>query len=189
MVSFEEIQTVYYMVAATGVLVAAIFYVLNLRVQQTNMKQTLETRRLEIILRHAQMNITPTLLNAWTDVYFNQKFKSFEEYMEKYRGSVNPTAFANLSLIIQYFENFGGLLRDKMVSLDLIERVWHPVHIFAIWERFEPVLKWWREYYHADSLYSNFEYLVDQLTKQRPESTLTRSICRAYVRGEPIPQK
>ena len=44
MVSFEEIQTAYYMVAATGVLIAAIYYVYNIRVTQGNMKQTLETR-------------------------------------------------------------------------------------------------------------------------------------------------
>jgi hypothetical protein len=31
MVSFEEIQAAYYMVAATGVLVAAIYYIMNLR--------------------------------------------------------------------------------------------------------------------------------------------------------------
>ena len=31
MVSFEEIQTAYYMVAATGVLVAVAYYIFNLR--------------------------------------------------------------------------------------------------------------------------------------------------------------
>ena len=31
MVSFEEIQAAYYMVAATGVLVAAVYYVFNMR--------------------------------------------------------------------------------------------------------------------------------------------------------------
>jgi len=36
MVSFEEIQTAYYMVAATGVLVAVIYYIINLRY---NMKE------------------------------------------------------------------------------------------------------------------------------------------------------
>jgi len=45
MVSFEEIQAAYYMVAATGVLVAAVFYVLNLRISRRN--QDLSLRALE----------------------------------------------------------------------------------------------------------------------------------------------
>jgi len=44
MVSFEEIQAAYYMVAATGVLVAAVYYILNMRVAQKTSKQTLDTR-------------------------------------------------------------------------------------------------------------------------------------------------
>lgn len=36
MVSVEEIQVAYYMVAATGVLIAAVFYILNLRISQRN---------------------------------------------------------------------------------------------------------------------------------------------------------
>ena len=38
MVSIEEIQAAYYMVAATGVLVAAVYYVMTLRTTQRNMK-------------------------------------------------------------------------------------------------------------------------------------------------------
>jgi len=36
MVDLAEIQAAYYMVAATGFLVAAVFYILNLRISQRN---------------------------------------------------------------------------------------------------------------------------------------------------------
>jgi hypothetical protein len=69
LVSFEEIQAAYYMVAATGVLVAAIFYILNLRISQRNQElmlkaqeqsaraqqQTLETRQAQL---HMQLSDT-----------------------------------------------------------------------------------------------------------------------------------
>ena len=45
MVSFEEIQTAYYMIAATGVLLAAIYYVYKISINQRTMKKTLETRQ------------------------------------------------------------------------------------------------------------------------------------------------
>ena len=40
MVELAEIQAVYYMVAATGVLVAAVFYMFNLRETMRNRKAT-----------------------------------------------------------------------------------------------------------------------------------------------------
>ena len=40
-----EIQAIYYMVAATVVLIAAAFYVVNLREQRKNMKTNLEIGR------------------------------------------------------------------------------------------------------------------------------------------------
>ena len=43
MVGLTEIQTAYYMVAATGVLIAAVYYVLNMRV-------TLQTRQAQLFI-------------------------------------------------------------------------------------------------------------------------------------------
>jgi hypothetical protein len=49
MVDLSEIQAAYYMVAATGVLVAAVFYIMNLREQRRNARLTLETRKIGLI--------------------------------------------------------------------------------------------------------------------------------------------
>jgi hypothetical protein len=81
MVSIEEIQAAYYMVAATGVLIAAVFYILNLRVQQENMKGTAKNRRatltnniLQTFLSDEGMAKFLELLSMeWTD------FDDFEE--------------------------------------------------------------------------------------------------------------
>jgi len=45
MVDLTEIQAAYYMVAATGVIVAAIYYVYNMRINQRGMKTNLETKQ------------------------------------------------------------------------------------------------------------------------------------------------
>lgn len=45
MVDLLTLQSVSYVAAAVGVCVAAAYYVMNLRVQQSNMKSTLETRQ------------------------------------------------------------------------------------------------------------------------------------------------
>ena len=50
MVDLAEIQAAYYMVAATGVLVAAIYYIYNMRTSQRIMKTTLETRQMQMFM-------------------------------------------------------------------------------------------------------------------------------------------
>jgi hypothetical protein len=57
LVDLAEIQAAYYMVAATGVLVAAIYYVYNMRISQKNsmlalkaQEQTLETRQAQLLM-------------------------------------------------------------------------------------------------------------------------------------------
>jgi Flp pilus assembly protein TadB len=58
LVDLAEIQAAYYMVAATGVLVAAGYYVLNMRAMQRSSKQTLDTRQAQLLMN---------LYQRWSD--------------------------------------------------------------------------------------------------------------------------
>ena len=53
MVGFEEIQTAYYLVVATGVLLAAFYYALNLRETMKNRRITLTTTLMQPFLSRA----------------------------------------------------------------------------------------------------------------------------------------
>lgn len=176
MVTIEEIQAAYYMVAATGVLIAVVFYIMNLRVQQENMKHTLETRKADILQRHAQMHTSPDFMRAWVDVTFLQNYKTYEEWQQKYGPTVNPQAYANNAVVIQYYEILGGLLKEGLVSIELIERIWHPIHLICVWERVEPLILGWRKRYKAESMYSNLEFLYNRLYERHPEMSVTRSV-------------
>jgi len=50
MVYLAEIQAAYCVVAATGVLVAALYYIYNIGITQKNMKINQETRQIQILL-------------------------------------------------------------------------------------------------------------------------------------------
>jgi hypothetical protein len=68
MVDLAEIQAAYYMVAATGVLVAAIYYVLNMRATQRNLKANLDTRQAQILMNLYERWSEPEFQNAWRDI-------------------------------------------------------------------------------------------------------------------------
>jgi hypothetical protein len=78
LVTIEEIQAAYYMVAATGVLVAAGYYVINLQI----------TRRKQIIdntILYGNLLRDKERVKQWQHVLFEQHFSSYEEWAKKYR--------------------------------------------------------------------------------------------------------
>ena len=86
MVSFEEIQAAYYMVAATGVLIAATFYVLSLRETTLNRKAILTNNLMQYFLsEEGALRFIDLLQMQWSDM---------DDYMKKYDSSMNPKNFA-----------------------------------------------------------------------------------------------
>ena len=86
MVTMEEIQAAYYMVAATGVLVAAGYYVLN-------MKATLETRRIGVI-ENMMNNMTSYEGNRNLIELLNYEWTDYEDFEKKYGSDNNADAAA-----------------------------------------------------------------------------------------------
>ena len=169
MVDLAEIQAAYYMVAATGVLVAAVYYVLNMRA-------TLQTRQADILQRHVQISASQEFMDAWHDVVFNQKYLNYEEWSRYYGPYVNSETYSNFTALLQYHEILGGLVRENLVSMELVERIWQPIHLICTWDRVEPIIKDWRVKYRDDSIYENFEFLFNKYMERNPKAGLTRSV-------------
>jgi hypothetical protein len=176
MVDLALLQSVSYIAGALGVCVAAAYYVMTLKVQQTNMKATLETRQADILQRHAQITASQDFLDSWHDVVYNQNFLTFEEWQQKYGGARSPDHYTHFLAIIQYYDLLGGLLREGLVDIGLVENIQHPIHLILIWERVRPVIEGFRRYYKDDSFYRNIEYLYDRLVERHPESKLTLGV-------------
>ena len=160
-----------------GVCVAAFYYVMNLRVQQNNMKATLQTRQADILQRHAQITASQDWADSWHDVYYNQNFLTFEEWGQKY-GVEHPEHYTRFIAIIQYYEILGGLLRDELVGIEVVERVQQPIHLICVWERVKPVILGFRKRYGDDNIYRNMEYLYDRMMERHPESKRTLEVVK-----------
>jgi len=86
MVSIEEIQAAYYMVAATGVLVAAVFYVLNLRETTKNRRITLTNTMMQPFMSEEGNRLFIDLVNMkWSDL---------DDFMLRYDSKTNPENYA-----------------------------------------------------------------------------------------------
>ena len=91
MVGFEEIQAAYYMVAATGVLVAAIYYVMNLRAQKTNMKATLDTRQAQLLMQIYQRFSETDFMRKWVYTIYIMNYSDIDDFDQKYEPKRTST--------------------------------------------------------------------------------------------------
>jgi hypothetical protein len=169
MVELAEIQTIYYMVAATGVLVAAVFYILNLRAQQENMKQTLATRKAQILsdIELFASSLPPN--KTFTQVVYQQQFKTYEEWLRKYSAPVDPESYSNLLAAHAQTNYMGGLVYEGITDLDHLLRITPPLWIMLIWERISPVILEWRSIYKDPFMGFYTEYLYNEIRKKYPE--------------------
>jgi len=181
----EEIQTAYYMVAATGVLVAAIYYIFNMRATLQTRREANMTQQQQIVKEEAnkKIQLTNTMLQtlykeevmrSFAEI-LNYKWTDDQDFLNKYDSSVNPDSFAKRTSIFYLFETLGYLLKQGAIDKELIYINGGSSVIF-LWAKFKPIIEMYRKLaYGSDSL-SYFEYFASEMwrMKKARDSTLIR---------------
>jgi len=153
MVELAEIQMVYYMVAATGVLVAAAYYIVNTRT-------TLQTRQAQLFMQ---------LYDRWTfDIgekfweFLDDDIETAEDYLEKIK---TDKGFARrASVLSRYHEGVGVLVRFGLLDIRYIAYLAsYPTRVY--WEKYKPIIGDLRRLMNAPRADSESEYLYDRLMK------------------------
>jgi hypothetical protein len=153
LVSFEEVQTAYYMVAATGVLVAAIYYIVNMRT-------TLQTRQAQLFMQ---------LYDRWTfDIadkfwdFLDDDISTAEELLD--RQKTDKEFRRRTAILSRYHEGVGVLVRFGLLDIRYIAYLasW-PTRMY--WEKLKPIIEDIRRLQNAPRSDSESEYLYNELMK------------------------
>ena len=160
MVELAEIQAAYYMVAATGVLVAAIFYMVNLRETNKNRKITFTTSFMQQFYSKENSRRYIDLLGMrWTDD---------ADYMSKYDSRVNPENFADRWSFLGMMDVLGYQYKTGLIDLETIyELNWAP--IIMTWIKFKPIIEKYKKTDYGEDQYANFELIANALWKIKME--------------------
>ena len=157
MVDLAEIQAAYYMVAATGVLAAAVFYVLNMRA-------TLETRQAQLFMVLYDRMSQPELSAIINNIRYNLKWSDTEDFWRKYGAETNIDEYSRIASAGNYFKGIGVLLKkgliDRMFIYDLLSS---PLKVY--WERMGPVILERRRVTNNPNLFAFVDYLYDEMMK------------------------
>jgi hypothetical protein len=160
MVDLVEIQAAYYMVAATGVLVAAIYYAMNLRENRRNGRITLTSNLM-------QMFQTPESLRHLIE-FMHMEWTDYEDFEKKYGTENNiESASVRTSMWCNY-NTLGELLKKGIVDEDTIYSTlgWN---IASLWKIFEPIIGEHRRRYMSRDQWTGFEYLGGRMIARLKE--------------------
>jgi hypothetical protein len=163
MADLVVLQSISYIAGATGVAIAAIFYVLNMRISQRNMKQTLETRKLSFVT-----SITNQLLSEEGERRFsevlNMEWKDYDDFERKYGSDYNLDIYAKRMSVWETYNTLGMLVREKLVKPEVIYSLDNVTACF-MWSKFKDVIAENRRRYGGKDTFSDFEFLNNELLR------------------------
>jgi hypothetical protein len=194
LVDLAEIQAAYYMVAATGVLIAAVFYLLNLRISQRNQELSLKTQ--ELALKSQQQNLETRQAQLFMVIYHDlysrdlvlaryklDSIKDWNDFLDLWNDQEKRIA---MNTITGCFEGIGVLVRENLVDIRLVSLLSSGL-ITGFWEKFGPYFLQYREKFDYPRLCIEFEYLNNRIIeygREHPELQIVPKLMHALPDNE-----
>jgi len=184
MVDLALLQSVSYIAGAFGVCVAAVYYVLNLRISQRNQELSLKTQELALKAQQQTLETRQAqLFMQLSDTYIDKGYRStalemlsnkwswvdFDDFMKKYGPETNPEVWNKFQLQLAHWSLQGMLVRDGLLSAGTLWSWWGWVPL-AMWEKYEPIILEYRGRYETPpkgGLHATFEYLYYSMIEER----------------------
>jgi hypothetical protein len=154
-----DIQTVSIAIASGSVVLAAIYYVLQLR-HQTRMRET------DFIVRLYSTYGSKEFHDMVMEIQSLQ-FNDYEDFEKKYGPwfSKGPAQTA-IYVVATYLSEVGVLLHRKIIDINFFYDIFGSTAISVNWEKVKPIILGIREQFHNPSVFSPFEYLYNEVKKR-----------------------
>jgi hypothetical protein len=158
---------------------------LNLRISQRNMKQTLETRKLQFVT-----SITSQLLSEEGQRRFgellNMEWTDYDDFEKKYGSDYNLDNYAKRMSVWKIYNTLGMLLREKLIEPEVLYRI-NDINPLLMWSKFRDIIVEQRKRYGGEGTLSDFELLNDEILRVKlsidPSYKIPEKLLR-YVPGE-----
>jgi hypothetical protein len=162
-----DITSISAVVAAAGVLVGVVYYILEIR-HQSRMRQT------DFIVRLYSTYGSKEFHDTLMDLHSLQ-FNDYEDFVRKYgpwfsRGTAQTAIF----VVSTYFTEIGILLSRKIIDIDFFYDIFGSTSVRLNWEKVKPVILGLRELFHDPKVFSPFEFLYNEVQKREQQLVKTR---------------
>ncbi|MGD0805813.1 MAG: hypothetical protein ABSA11_17260 [Candidatus Bathyarchaeia archaeon] len=191
MVDLSEIQAVYYMVAATGVLVAAAYYVMNMRASrksqelaQKTQEQTLETRKLQFLTTTVQFLMNEEGFKTIGEL-LNMEWTDYDDFEKKYGSDHGLDNYAKRYYIITYYNMLGAFLREKLIDAESLYNTGPAIQFIFFWHKFKGIIERQRELYVGADYGRDLEFLSDEMMKIKLRKDPSFKVPETFMRYVP----
>jgi hypothetical protein len=154
-----DIQTVSIVVASVSVVVAAAYYVLQIR-NQRRMRQTDLILRLYLFYNSKEYQEAVAKLLA-------AEYKDYNDFVKKYGSIPSPSpneVQISLQMVATFFEGAGVLLSEKLLDINLVQKLFF---VELYWGKIEPLAKELRKQFGEPAFWEWFEYLYNEVRKKK----------------------
>jgi hypothetical protein len=161
-----DITEISAIVAAAGVFVGVVYYILEIR-HQTKIRET------DLAIRmNPWMNVTGSELTNAIAAVWNLEYKDYSDFVERY-GPYNLVKPENraLHMVMNYFEGVGLLLKRNLMTVDFAWDLYGST-CFMAWEKVKPLAIGIRRQYGTPDAWSNFEYLYNELKRKEQQTRI-----------------
>ncbi len=146
----SEVPTVSIVVASASVVLAAIYYISQIR-HQTRIRQT------DLVTRLYSQFTSHEFQKTWNDV-LKREAKDYSDYEKKY-------GLADTLTVGMFFEGIGILLKRKLIDIELVDDMFTS-SIKMTWEKMRDNTLEARKVRNQPEIFEWFEYLYDEVKKR-----------------------
>ncbi len=158
MVGITEISAV---VAAAGVLVGVVYYVLEMR-HQTKVRET------DLAIRmNPWMNVSGSELTDAFGMVWSLEYRDYDDFVERYGAfDLEKTEYKELQKLLNYFEGIGFLLKRNLMDIDFAWNLFGSTY-FLTWEKVKPIVEGIRKQFDTPDAWNFYEYLYNEMKKRQ----------------------
>jgi len=166
-VNMVDVQTIGVLVTATSLTVAAIYYMFTLRMNQRNMKASLQTRQAQLLMQiYQRFSETDFMIKFLTTR--TREIKNYDDFTKIYSERDNVELTSQLGSLFAYFEGIGVLVEEKLIDPRLVANLMSG-NIILFWEKYGPFLLEYRRRRNSPREWNKTEYLYGEMKKIRGE--------------------
>jgi hypothetical protein len=148
-----DIQTISIAIASSGILVAAIYYILQIR-HQTKLRQT------DLVMKLYSQFSSLEFQKIYQEI-LKREVKDYYDYDKKY-------GWAEATTIGMFFEGIGILLRRNLIDIELVDDMFTSP-IKWTWEKIKDLTLEARKVRNQPEILEWFEYLYNEMQKREQQ--------------------